>query len=152
MSRPRYRAQLESGPKLDINHLMRNMRIAPGSKWCTSMSWKSNYTGEEIATVRIIFNIFNEQWGSCQIRLGDRVQYLTREARPRHFWGRQWYFVCPITRRRSSVLWMPPGARSFACPQTWGRQVAYGSQFLDCTEWIPFVLQGRAEVRQRISK
>jgi transposase len=35
-----------------------------------------------------------------------------------------------LTRRRSSVLWMPPGARSFACRQTSGRQVGYGSRFL----------------------
>jgi hypothetical protein len=114
MSRPRYRVQLESGPKLDINRLTRNMRIAPGSKWSMSMTWTNNYTGEQIARALIVFDIFNEQWGSCQIRLGDRVLYLTLEARPRHFGGRQWYFVCPITRRRSSVLWMPPGARSFA--------------------------------------
>jgi hypothetical protein len=87
MSRPRYRVQLESGPKLDINRLMRNMRIAPGSKWSTSMTWSTNYTGEKIARALIVFDIPDEQWGSCEIRLGDRVQYLTLEARPRHFGG-----------------------------------------------------------------
>jgi hypothetical protein len=107
------------------------MRLAPGSEWSTSMTWTNSYTGLEIAAAQIGFNICDERWGSCQVRLGDRVQYLTLEARPRHFGGSQWYFVCPITRRRSSVLWMPPGARSFACRQTWGPQVAYGSQFLD---------------------
>jgi hypothetical protein len=35
------------------------------------------------------------------------------------------------TKRHASVLWMPPGARDFACRQKWGRQVAYNSQFLD---------------------
>lgn len=27
------------------------------------------------------------------------------------------------------MLWKPPGARSFASREGWGRQVAYGSQF-----------------------
>jgi hypothetical protein len=27
------------------------------------------------------------------------------------------------------VLWIPPGAHSFACRQRWGRSVAYASQF-----------------------
>jgi hypothetical protein len=41
-------------------------------------------------------------------------------SRACHFGGRQWYFVCPYTKRRVSVLWMPPGARYFACRQRWG--------------------------------
>jgi hypothetical protein len=31
--------------------------------------------------------------------------------------------------RRAMLLWMPPGAHSFACRQRWARQVAYASQF-----------------------
>lgn len=50
-------------------------------------------------------------------------------ARRRHFGGYQWLFICPDTTRRATVLWMPPGADHFASRQTWGRQVAYSSQF-----------------------
>jgi len=39
------------------------------------------------------------------------------------------YCICPRTARRISALWKPPGSRSFAGRQAWGRQVAYGSQF-----------------------
>ena len=44
--------------------------------------------------------------------------------------GHQWYFVCPVMNRCCSVLWRPPGATRFCCRQTWGRRVAYASQFL----------------------
>jgi len=147
MSRPRYRVQLESGLKLDINRLTRNMRLAPGSKWSTSMTWTNNYTGEEVASARIVFDIRDEQWGSCEIKLGDRVQYLTLEARPRHFGGRQWYFVCAYMHHRVSVLWMPPGARTFGCRQRWERQVAYGSQFLGRTDRAH---RGKAKINTRL--
>ncbi|MGO8841304.1 MAG: hypothetical protein ACLQF1_09295, partial [Methyloceanibacter sp.] len=33
------------------------------------------------------------------------------------------------THRHCSVLWMPAGARRFCSRQTWGRRVAYASQF-----------------------
>jgi hypothetical protein len=36
----------------------------------------------------------------------------------------------PSLNRRAMVLWLPPGAYSFACRQSWGRQVAYASQFM----------------------
>ena len=69
--------------------------------------------------------------GWFRIQIGQLDQRIILVARPRHFGGRQWYFICPYTNRRVSVLWMPPGARDFSSRQRWGRQVAYNSQFLD---------------------
>jgi hypothetical protein len=57
------------------------------------------------------------------------------------------YFVCPYTKRHVSVLWMPPGARDFACRQNWGRQVAYQSQFLDRDNRAH---HGQARIRSRL--
>ena len=58
-------------------------------------------------------------------------QWVTLVARPRHFGGKQWYFMCPATSRLASVLWKPPGARQFCSRHAWGRRkVAYRSQFL----------------------
>jgi hypothetical protein len=39
----------------------------------------------------------------------------------------------PATNRLASVLWKPSGATRFCSRQTWGRQVAYQSQFNDAT-------------------
>jgi len=49
--------------------------------------------------------------------------------------------------RRASVLWMPPGARNFACRQEWGRQVAYASQF-ECRDNRAH--RGQAKIRNRL--
>ena len=68
-------------------------------------------------------------WFCIQID-DDDSQLIALEACERHFGGWQWYFVCPRTGLKASVLWMPPGARSFASRKRWGRQVAYHSQFL----------------------
>ena len=66
---------------------------------------------------------------------------------PRHFGGRQWYFICPYMNQRASVLWMPPGAQRFACREEWGRQVAYGSQFSTVTDRAH---RGQAKIKARL--
>jgi hypothetical protein len=56
-------------------------------------------------------------------------QLIALEGQPRRFGGRQWYFVCPLTKRPVSVVWKPDGADQFCSRQAWGSQVAYLSQF-----------------------
>jgi hypothetical protein len=61
MSRPRYRVQLESGLKLDINRLLRRARIVPGRRYVSSMAWTNNYTGEAVASALLTFTIWDER-------------------------------------------------------------------------------------------
>ncbi len=72
-----------------------------------------------------------EHEGWFRIQIGNVEQKLTLVPRPRHFGGRQWYFVCPTLNRDASVLWRPPGATHFRSRQAWDRQVTYASQLLD---------------------
>src|SRR5204863_2856919 len=75
-------------------------------------------------------------------------QWITLIARPRNYGGRQWYFLCPVTNRRTSVLWKPPGARRFCSRLTWGRQlVAYRSQFLGPADRAH---AGQAKIKSRL--
>jgi hypothetical protein len=69
--------------------------------------------------------------GWLRIGLGSLDQRIMLVAKQRHFGGRQWYFVCPVKNRPVSVLWKPPGSWRFCSRHTWGRQVAYSSQYLD---------------------
>jgi hypothetical protein len=69
--------------------------------------------------------------GWLRIELGGCDAWIILVARKRHFGGRQWFFTCPQGNHRAMVLWMPPGARRFACRRCWGRRVAYASQFMD---------------------
>ena len=131
MPRSRDRVCLQDGLKLDINQLIRRGVVRSGTHSGGGWQWTSSYWGL-IATGAISADTTGERAGSFRITIGNgATQTIQLIARPRHFGGRQWYFVCPRTGRPASVLWRPPGARDFRSRQAWRRQVAYRSQFLD---------------------
>ena len=132
MPRPRARACLQDGLKLDLNRLARNGFIRPGARsGPIGIRWYSTYWDKEIASGLITANMSGTQEGWLRLQLGDFDEWIILVARPRHFGGRQWYFMCPAMNRPVSVLWRPPGARTFRSRKAWGRQVAYRSQFSD---------------------
>ena len=130
MPRPRQRACLEHGLKLDINKLARlglvRPALRPGPR---HLQWTQTATGDCIASGRLTSNMEGRDEGWIRLQIGSLDQRITLRAEPRRFGGRQWYFVCPVTHRKCSVLWLPPGATHFGSRQTWRRQVAYASQF-----------------------
>jgi hypothetical protein len=111
------------------------------------IKWTDSYFDEEIACGVITADMTDPHSGWFRIRIGELDQRIILMARPRHFGGRQWFFLCPHLHRRAMVLWKPPGARTFACRQGWGRQVAYASQFLDRDNRAH---RGQAKVRSRL--
>jgi hypothetical protein len=124
------RAQLECGVKLNINRLVQSGAIQPGAHiWCRT-AWPNTYSGKLTAIMECKISGNEQGWFRIQIAEIGLDQRINLVSRPRHFGGRQWYFICPFKNRRVSVLWMPPGARYFACRQRWGRSVAYLSQCL----------------------
>ena len=147
MPRARECVTLESGLKLDLNRLARQGFVRPGGYRGSGIRWTNSYTGEEIASGFIKADMSGPSEGWLHIDIGDLSQHVILTTRPRHFGGRQWYFVCPRTRRPVSVLWMPPGARAFACRQNWGRQVAYASQFLTPVDRAH---RGKARINSRL--
>src|SRR5579875_2569935 len=148
MPRPCHRAHLDSGLKLNINRLARQGLLGPpGSAASASIQWTDGYTGSVVASATITCSVTEDSRGSCEIKFGNRRQHISITARRCHFGGRQWYFICPYMNRRVSVLWMPPGAHTFACRQRWGRQVAYATQFMDRTNRAH---RGQARIRNRL--
>ena len=128
MPRHRRRICLQHGLKLDLNRLIRQGAARPGSSTNPYViQWTRN--GALIGLAVITANLCDPEtgWLRCQTKGSD--QLITLVSCPRHFGGRQWYFVCPVTNKRASVLWMPPGAKEFLCRQAWGGKVAYRSQF-----------------------
>jgi hypothetical protein len=129
MARPRYRACLQQGFKLDLNKLARQGLVSPGvNTGPRSIQWSYTYTNERIAQGQLSADMSSEAYGWLRIQIGELDQRIQLLRQPRHFGGGQWYFQCPTTGTVCSVVWMPPGARSFASRETWGRQVAYSSQ------------------------
>ena len=138
----------ESGLKLDINRLCRNGFIRPGSYTESSMRWSDSYSARNARGVIKADMRDPSNWIWFRIQIDDeQIQHIALEARERRFGGHQWYFLCPRTGTRASVLWMPPGAQSFASRKRWGRQVAYHSQFLS---WIDRAHLGKSRINRRL--
>jgi hypothetical protein len=147
MPRPRERVCLQDGLKLDLNRLARKGFIRPGASIGTrGITWTHSYWGE-IASGIITADMSGHNEGWFRIQLGSLDQRIILVARPRHFGGKQWYFVCPVMSRRASVVWKPPGADRFCSRQTFGRQVAYQSQFNDATNRAH---SGQAKIKARL--
>ena len=149
MPRPMSRAPLESGLKLDLNDLARRGLIRPGASGASRITWTNDYR-EEIASGFITTDATgpddwspNETW--CCIQIGNLTQRIILVSRPRHFGGQQWYFICPFTSRRVSVLWKPAGALDFASRQHWGG--LYSSQ---CANWVQRAHVGKGRINKRL--
>jgi hypothetical protein len=134
MPRPRYRACLQDGLKLDLNHLARKGFIKFGANiGGRGIVWSSS-SERQIACGVISADMTNPSRAYFRIAIGQYAQQITLVSRPRHLGGRQWFFVCPMTGGLATVLWKPPGASKFCSRQAWGRQVAYRSQFQDASD------------------
>ena len=116
--------RLESELKLDINRLARRGMIDPGGFMVSGFGWTNNCTGEVIASGPITGDMSGTNEGRLRIQIGQLDQQIGLVSRPRHFGGKQSYFICPHMKRCPSVPWKPPGARDFACRQRWRYQVA----------------------------
>jgi hypothetical protein len=130
MPRPRQRACLQQGLKLDFNLLARRGLITPGSATGPHVIRWVNSNGAVIASGWISADMRSDIEGLLHIQVGELDQTITLVALRRHLGGRQWFFSCPVMSCRASVLWLPPGARQFASKHAWPGQVAYSSQFM----------------------
>jgi hypothetical protein len=129
MPRPLQRIALEAGLKLDINRLARGGFITPGAiSRPVGIRWTNSRGDVTHGIVTADMSEPNKSW--LRIQIGSLDQRIILVARRRHFGGHQWFFMCPSLNQRAMVLWLPPGARSFACRQSLGRQVAYATQFM----------------------
>jgi hypothetical protein len=147
MPRPRYRACLQDGLKLDLNHLARKGFIKFGANLgARGISW-SNFHQGEVAGGVITADMTDLSHAWFRIAIGQLAQQITLVSRPRHYGGCQWFFLCPVTGGLANVLWMPPGASKFCSRQAWGRQVAYRSQFQDAATRAQF---GKERIKARL--
>lgn len=136
MGRSGWRVRLENGFKLDLNRFARRGYVQSGAlSGPIGISWTHGYWGH-LGSAVIWADMRGPEEGFLRVSMGNLDQRITLIRRPRHFGGGQWYFMCPVLNRCVSVLWKPPGATRFCSRQTWGRRVAYGSQFLSPTDRI----------------
>lgn len=147
MPRPRQRVRLQDGLWLDLNKLVREGFKSREEPLTVGTHWTSNRQGV-LARALITLQQKAEDRGSLRIVLiGKFEQRLDLIAYPRHFGGWQWYFLCPVTGKKCSVVWLPPGANRFCSRQAWGKQIAYATQFE-----LPFdrAITAREKVKARL--
>ena len=99
------------------------------------------------AVAMITANLCDPATSWLRIQAPKIDQRITLASCQRHFGGMQWYFVCPVIKRRASVLWMPHGAKEFCSRQAWGRKVAYRSQFQSVYDRGH---AGKAKIKERL--
>jgi len=126
MPKPRKRNTLQSGYRLDLNHLLKN-----GLKSGRSIV---RFGSEAvIGTLTTYFSDSAESWLHLQLPPSlDQTIGLVCSARP--FGGVQWYMRCPLSGHRASVLYRPRGAPLFASQRHWRRRYGYVSQFLTAND------------------
>ena len=147
MPRQRQRACLQEGLKLNINLLVGRGLIVPGSATGPYAIRWVNSDGEVIASGWLSADMRGDLEGLFHIQIGELDQTITLVTLPRHYGGRQWFFLCPETNRRVSVLWLPRGARQFASRHAWPGQVAYRSQFMTPLDRAHL---GKEKIKQRL--
>jgi hypothetical protein len=133
--------------KLDINLLVRRGLIVPGSASGPHAIRWVNSEGEVISSGWISADMRGDVEGLLDIQIGEVEQTITLVTLPRHYGGRQWFFVCPVTNRRASVLWLPRGAGQFASRHAWPGKVAYRSQFMTAMDRAYL---GKEGIKQRL--
>jgi len=85
MPRPRYRACLEDGLKLDINNLARKGFIKFGAKiGARGISWSNSHQGE-IASGVITADMTDSDHAWLRIAIGGFVQQIALVSRPRYW-------------------------------------------------------------------
>lgn len=127
------RIPLELGLQLNINRLISEGFIQPGKVTQLLDFYWLDDEGDERASARIEADLTNASAnearnGTMRVHANWIDQTIRLVGCPRHFGGRQWYFVCPAQNRYVSVLWSLPGRRFFAGRKSLGKQVAYVSQ------------------------
>jgi hypothetical protein len=124
------RPTVESGLTLDINRLLRQRNILPGEHVSGSLTWSYTHSGERTASIGYeAFLVLPEAaWARLHYTAnGTARDYRVRlEATPCHYGGLRWWWVCPVSGRRTAKLYLPPGATIFAARKAY--RLAYRSQ------------------------
>jgi hypothetical protein len=142
MARRQRRICLEQGPSLDINLMARVGTIVVGGialdRWIT---WGK--APDYVAKANICSDLLGHD-GWLQVDMAETCQRIQVVSEWRHFGGYQYYFVCPVTNRKASVLWRPAGAEEFRSRQGWGKRVAYITQI---GSWIDRAHRGKEKIK-----
>jgi hypothetical protein len=144
---------VESCRRLAIQNISSGDLFRDGCEWDSRMTWPSGFTIEfqcrldphrpDCRTLRAKYEI--EDYHSGEEYQIDEVFTLQRLRQP--FGGYRWYFICPSSRRRCRVLYIPPGATRFRSRWGFNCRLQYRSQRLAAPERL---LHGATRTASRV--
>ena len=116
------KAKLEDGLRLDLNRLLRCGQLRKHSWTSGTLTWSYVGCGEVIATVGYESDLSasDYQWLRLYYTITrydekTKMDYKIRLAKTRtNFGGERLWFICPLTGKRSSVLYSVSGSDYFA--------------------------------------
>ena len=132
--------------RLDVNAVARAVRqaleragappLGPGRAPATTLGWRWKRDGEPdpFAVVMVALR-FDGTTATARLRYairhlsaetGPQDYTVAMEAEPCRFGGWRWWWVCPQTRRRCAILYLPNGGRRFLSRGAY--RLAYQSQ------------------------
>ena len=121
---------VESSLELDIARLIRPGSFRPGLRVAGTLTWSNSRTGEKTAAIGYEACLISQSAASARLtyRTNDKpMDYRVRiEATPCNFGGSRWWWICPLSGRRASKLYLPNGATVFAARESY--RLAYRSQ------------------------
>jgi len=121
---------VEDGFTLDLNRLIRQKNILPGSHVSGTLTWTNTRSGKEVGSIgyEAAMRPREPNWLRLHYTAKSKpMDYnVTLINTPCNYGGVRWWFLCPLTWRRASKLYLPPGATSFACRKAY--RLPYRSQ------------------------
>jgi len=116
--------RLDSGLRLDINKLVRDKLVGLNKRHTGNLTWNIVGTGEPVASAGYETNTLNpdDMWlrlhytltpcfGGEPEKKDYKIRLVTTQPK---YGGKRVWFICPITHRRTSVLYSSGGSRFFA--------------------------------------
>ena len=126
----RARPVIEDGLTLDLPRMLRTGSLVPGVHLRGRLHWTRRSDGSEVASLGYEADLrhADDAWMQLHYRHNDepRDYRIWLETTRPNFGGIRWWFTCPLTARRVSMLHLPSGAPKFGCRQAYG--LAYRSQ------------------------
>lgn len=143
MSRSGWRPHIEGLRRLSLSQMMKSGAIKPDCRSSGTWVWSNSETGEKVASIGYTADLESE---SGELRLNYSVHSTNHNASkamtyavrlcsmPLHYGGRRWYFLCPASGKRATMLYLVQGI--FAARRAIRPQPTYESQRLSGIDWL----------------
>src|SRR5262245_25966175 len=134
MGRPSRWPVIETCRRIDLRGFARDGLLRDGYEWQNRIIWSSGFSialecrmePPHCRMLRLRYKT-DDEYDEELVEI-DETFYLQRFPQP--YGGFRWYFICPSSNRRCSVLFKPPGSRRFRSRRGFRCRLQYRSQQL----------------------